>query len=213
MLNWFRAIMPKEDRFFDLFEQHSKLVVAGAEALRAALDGGSDFDQHVTTVMDRENDADAVTREVLEAIRRSFVTPFDRGDIKDLITAMDDAIDEMRKTLKAVLLFNVTEFEPEMRQMADRILQGALIVQQVAPMLRRIGTHANEISILAEKMAEIEGEADDIYDAARRRLFQRGPAHALDFWVASEILNHLERVMDRLEDVAHEVHSIVIEHV
>jgi uncharacterized protein Yka (UPF0111/DUF47 family) len=92
-------------------------------------------------------------------------------------------------------------------------LQGALIVQQVAPMLRRIGAHANEISVLSEKMSEIEGEADDIYDAARRRLFQKGPSHALDFWVASEILNHLERVMDRLEDVAHEVHSIVIEHV
>ena len=213
MLNWFRAIMPKEDRFFDLFEQHANLVLAGAEGLRAALHGGADFNRHVATVMDRENDADAVTREVLEAIRRSFITPFDRGDIKDLITAMDDSIDEMRKTMKAVLLFNVTDFEPEMRQMADFILQGALIVQEVVPLLRAVGTHAAQISSLSEKLSELEGETDDIYDAARRRLFQKGPAHALDFWVASEILNHLERVMDRLEDVAHEVHSIVIEHV
>ncbi len=213
MLNWFRAIMPKEDRFFELFEQHSTLVVAGAEGLRAALDGGPDLERHVTTVMERENDADAVTREVLEAVRRSFITPFDRGDIRDLITSMDDAIDEMRKTMKAVLLFNVTEFEPEMRQMADCILQGAGIVQKVVPMLRSVGTHAGEISTLAERMSEIEGETDDFYDAARSRLFRKGPAHALDFWVASEILNHLERVMDRLEDVAHEVHSIVIEHV
>src|SRR5829696_1980675 len=158
MLGWFRALMPNEDRFFELFERHANLLVAGAEGLRAALQGGPDFDRHVATVMDRENDADAVTREVLEAVRRFFITPFDRGDIRDLITSMDDAIDEMRKTLKAVLLFNVTEFEPEMRQMADRILQGALIVQQVAPMLRRIGAHANEISVLSEKMSEIEGE-------------------------------------------------------
>ncbi len=213
MMNWFRAIMPKEDRFFELFEQHSKLVVAGAKGLRAALDGGPDLERHVATVMDREHDADAVTREVLEAVRRSFITPFDRGDIRDLITSMDDAIDEMRKTMKAVLLFNVTEFEPEMRQMADCILQGARIVEEVVPMLRSIGTHAGQISSLSEKMSQIEGETDDYYDAARRRLFQRGPAHALEFWVASEILNHLERVMDRLEDVAHEVHGIMIEHV
>jgi uncharacterized protein len=213
MLKWFRALMPKEDRFFDLFERHSNLVVAGAEGLRDALNTGSDLDRHVTTVMDRENDADAVTREVLEAIRRSFITPFDRGDIKDLITSMDDAIDEMRKTMKAVLLFNVTAFEPEMRQMADCILQGALLVQELVPMLRAVGTHSAQISSLTQKLSELEGETDDIYDAARRRLFQKGPAHALDFWVASEILNHLERVMDRLEDVAHEVHSIVIEHV
>ena len=213
MLRWFRAIMPKEDQFFDLFERHSRLVVAGAEGLRAALDGGPDLHRHVATVMDRENDADAVTREVLEAVRRSFITPFDRGDIRDLITSMDDAIDDMRKTMKTVVLFNVTEFEPEMRQMSDCILQGARIVEEVVPMLRSIGTHAGQISSLSEKMSQIEGETDDYYDAARRRLFQRGPAHALEFWVSSEILNHLERVMDRLEDVAHEVHSIVIEHV
>ena len=72
--------------------------------------------QHLQTVMDRENDADAITREVLLAVRRTFITPFDRGDIKDLITAMDDAIDQMQKTAKTILLFKVTQFEPEMRR-------------------------------------------------------------------------------------------------
>jgi len=213
MLQWFRALMPKEDRFFDLFERHAALVAAGAEGLRAALQGGPDFERHVKTVMDRENDADAVTAEVLDAVRRVFITPFDRSDITDLVTSMDDAIDEMRKTIKAVLLFNVTQFEPEMRDMAERILQGALVVQKLVPMLRSVGTHAGEISRLAERMSEIEGETDDIHDAARQRLFRKGPAHAVEFWVAAEILNHLERVMDRLEDVAHEIHGIVIEHV
>ena len=97
--------------------------------------------------------------------------------------------------------------------MAERIVQGALIVQQVTPLLRSVGTNAAQISDLAEKMSQIEGETDDFHDEARRRLFQKGPAHALEFSVASEVLNHLERVMDRLEDVTHEVHSIVIEHV
>jgi predicted phosphate transport protein (TIGR00153 family) len=214
MLQWFRAMMPKEDRFFDLLEQHSTLVVAGAEALRAALDGGPDFQRHIATVMEREDDADAVTREVFLAVRRSFITPFDRGDIKDLITAMDDAIDEMRKTGKTIILFKVSTFEPEMRQMADGILQGARIVQQTIPLLRSVGTNATQISSLAEEISKVEGETDDVYDAARSRLFQTmGSAKALDFWVLSEILDHLERVMDRLEDVAHEVHGIMIEHV
>ena len=213
MLGWVRGIMPKEERFFDLFERHAKLVVAGADGLRAAIEGGPHLARHVKAVMDREDDADGVTREVLEAVRRSFITPFDRGDIKDLITAMDDAIDQMRKTMKTVVLFNVTTFEPEMREMADRILQGARIVEQTVPLLRSVGTHAAEISRLYARMSEIEVETNDFHDEARRRLFQKGPAHALDFWVASEILDHLERVMDRLEDVTHEVHSIVIEHV
>jgi predicted phosphate transport protein (TIGR00153 family) len=164
--------------------------------------------------MEREDDADAVTREVFLAVRRSFITPFDRGDIKDLITSMDDAIDEMRKTGKTIILFKVSAFEPEMRQMADGILQGARIVQQTIPLLRSVGTNAAQISSRAEEISKVEGETDDVYDAARSRLFETmGSAKALDFWVLSEILDHLERVMDRLEDVAHEVHGIMIEHV
>ena len=206
--------MPKEDRFFDLFEEHSRTVLAGAEALRATLAGGPDIEQNITTVMNREDDADKITGEVLAAIRRSFITPFDRGDIKDLITSMDDAIDQMRKTVKSVALFKVTRFEPEMVQMADCIVQGAQIVQEVIPMLRSVGTNAGRISTLSERITQVEGQTDDLHDAARSRMFQAmGSAHALDFWVASEVLDHLERVMDRLEDVVHDVHSIVIEHV
>jgi predicted phosphate transport protein (TIGR00153 family) len=214
MLRWFRALMPKEDQFFDLFEEHSRTVLAGAEALRATLAGGPDIERNITTVMNREDDADKITGEVLAAIRKSFITPFDRGDIKDLITSMDDAIDQMRKTVKSVALFKVTRFEPEMVQMADCIVQGAQIVQEVIPMLRSVGTNAGRISKLSEQISVIEGQTDDLHDAARSRMFQAmGSAHALDFWVASEVLDHLERVMDRLEDVVHEVHSIVIEHV
>jgi uncharacterized protein len=214
MLRWFRALMPKEDQFFDLFEEHSRVVLAGAEALRATLAGGPNIEQNILTVMNREDDADKITGEVLAAIRRSFITPFDRGDIKDLITSMDDAIDQMRKTVKSVALFKVSQFEPEMVQMTDCIVQGAQIVQEVIPMLRSVGTNAGRISTLSERITQIEGQTDDLHDAARSRMFQAmGSAHALDFWVASEILDHLEQVMDRLEDVVHEVHSIVIEHV
>jgi predicted phosphate transport protein (TIGR00153 family) len=214
VLEWFRALMPKEDRFFGLFEQHATLVVAGAESLRAGLEGGPALRQHLQTVMDRENEADAITREVILAVRRTFITPFDRGDIKDLITAMDDAIDQMQKTAKTILLFKVTQFEPEMSQMADRIVQAAVMVQQAMPLLRSISTHAAEIGSLTEHVSRIEGETDDLHDAGRSRLYEmKGPEGALHFWVASEILDHLEGVMDRLEDVANEIHGTMIEHV
>src|SRR3954467_4258435 len=75
-------------------------------------------------------------------------------------------------------------------------------------------THAAQISGLTEQVSTIEGETDDLHDAARSRLFEvKGPAGALHFWVSSEILDHLERVMDRLEDVANEIHGTMIEHV
>lgn len=215
MLRWFRAIMPKEEGFFDLFERHAALVVAGAQSLRAGLDGGEAVESQFRAVMEREEEADALTREVLLAIRRSFITPFDRGDIKDLITSLDDAIDQMQKTAKTILLFKVTRFEPEMQQMADGIVRASLLVQQAMPLLRSIGANVAQISSLAEQVTRVEGETDDLHDTGRSRLFEAAAQEgdALRFWVASEILGHLERVVDRLEDVANEVHSVVIEHV
>src|ERR1700686_5632067 len=117
MLGWFRALMPKEERFFELFARHAQVTLAGAEALRGLLNGGDDVLRHCKEITARENEADEITREVLTALRRTFITPLDRGDIKDLITSMDDAIDQMKQTAKAVVLFEVRTFQPPMREM------------------------------------------------------------------------------------------------
>ena len=212
MLKWFRAMMPKEDRFFDLLEQHSKPGRRGGPA--CCLGGGPDLHRHIATVMEREDDADAVTREVFLAVRRSFITPFDRGDIKDLITSMDDAIDQMRKTVKTITLFKVKHIRAEMREMADGIVQGSRIVQQAIPLLAQSAPMRRRSASLAEQISQVEGETDELYDRCPKpSLRDHGPAR---HWISGcgiEILDHLESVMDRLEDVAHEVHGIMIEHV
>src|SRR6202035_2912660 len=115
MLGWFRALMPREERFFELFTRHAQVTLAGAEALRALLRDGGDALRYCAEVNARENEADEITREVLTALRRSFITPLDRGDIKDLITSMDDAIDQMNKTAKVISLFEINRFEEPMR--------------------------------------------------------------------------------------------------
>ena len=117
MLRWFRALLPKEERFFDLFARHAKTVAQGAAALQGMLEGGEETLVYCQRVNQFENDADNITREVLTAVRRTFITPFDRGDIKNLITAMDDAIDQMQQTAKAVVLFEVRSFEPPIREL------------------------------------------------------------------------------------------------
>src|SRR4051812_14406342 len=148
MLGWFHALMPKEERFFELFADHSQSVLAGAHALRAMLEGGSALERNYTLVMEREHDADIVTRDVLIAVRRTFITPFDRGNIRDLITSMDNSIDQMQKTAKAIELFEIKQFTLEMKEMADAIVRCAELVQTAIPLLRSIGTHAVLLSEL-----------------------------------------------------------------
>ena len=214
MLHWFQRLMPREERFFDLFARHSRAVLSGAKSLRAMLEGDGAIPQRFAEIRAREHEADDVTREVLQATRRTFVTPFDRGSIKDLIGSMDDTIDQMQKVGKAVILFDVCRFEPNMRDMGDAIVQCAELVEQVVPLLSQISRNAARITHLCEQIIAIEGRADEIHDAGLRRLYQAsGPTNAMAFIAGSEIYDHLEKVVDRFDDVANEVQGIVIEHV
>ena len=139
MLGWFRALMPKQERFFELFVQHAQLTLAGAEALKILLSGSGDPSKCCNEVHAREHEADDVTRNVLTALRRSFITPLDRGDIKDLITSMDDAIDQMNRTVKLIRLYEVRNFTPTMREMGELIVRASKISLEAVPLLRTIG--------------------------------------------------------------------------
>ena len=215
MLRWFHALMPKEDRFFDLFAEHASAIVNGAVALRAMLEGGAATTENYQVVMDRENDADNVTREVLIAVHRSFITPFDRGNIRDLITSMDNSIDQMQKTAKSIRQFDITKFTPQMKQMGDAIVKCAYLVQEGLPLLRSISSEAARISSITEQISVLEGRADEMHDVGLHELYRTAAAggNALAFFVNNEVYDHLEKVVDRFDDVANVMHAIVIEHV
>ncbi|WP_027166002.1 DUF47 domain-containing protein [Mesorhizobium sp. WSM3224] len=213
MLGWFRKLLPREDRFFDLFERHSRTVVGGAEALEQLLDG-NDIDRWCQRIIDLEDEADGITAEVLLAVRRSFITPFDRGDIKDLIQSMDDAIDMMHKTVKTVKLFEVREFDPLMREMGDVIVQAARLVAEAIPLLGKVGANAARLNAIAEEVMRVEGRADDLHEQGLKDLFKRhGRGDPMAYLIGSEIYGQLEKVVDRFEDVANEISGIVIENV
>jgi len=215
MLGWFQAIMPKEDKFFDLFEQHARLVVAGAEALRSLLQGGDAVENCRAQILSLENQADEVTRQVLIAVRRTFITPFDRTDIQDLIGSLDDAIDQMNKTAKTIALFEVKSFERQMREMGDDALAAAKLVQRAMPLLRNIGKNAGELNLITEQIVRVEERADELHDDGRKALFLTNRADAgsaMNFAIGTEIYDHLEKVVDRLEDVANEINALVVDH-
>jgi uncharacterized protein len=220
MLGWFRALMPKEERFFDLFERHSAIVVSAAEALRALVQGGDDAHRYCAEIFKREAEADEVTREVLTAVRRAFITPFDRTDIQDFISSMDDAIDQMNSTAKTIVLFEVHKFEPQMRQMTDVILEAAKLVHEAMPLLRAMGANAGRLNVITARIIGVEEQADDICNQGLKALFlaNRGAdgkdARAPDvmsFIIGSEVYDHLEKIVDRFEAVANEISSIVID--
>lgn len=214
MMHWFRRLMPREERFFDMFARHAETIARGADELRAMLEGGDSVQRHYGAVLAAEDDADAITREVVQAVRRTFVTPFDRGDIQALIGRMDDTLDQMKKVAKAILLFEMTEFDDDYRRMGDAIQRCAKLLREVVPLLSEMSPNAARISTLCEQIRVVEGEADDVHDNGVTELFRRSrPDDALRFIAAREVFDLLEKVVDRFDDAANEIESILVEHV
>ena len=206
-------MMPHEEKFFDLFEAHAAKAEEAAQSLRHILDGGKSIADHCATLYRQEEEADHISYEVMQAIRRSFITPFDRSDIKALSSALDDAIDQMNKTGKVVMLYDVKTFEPNMRAMADRCIMLAKLTAEALPLLRNIGQNSDKIHTLTGEITKIEEQSDQLNDEGLRALYKvRAKKDPLAFIIGSELYDHLEKVCDRFEDVAHVMSDIVIEH-
>src|SRR6201997_2094836 len=198
LMRWFRVFLPKEERFFDLFARHAQTCVQGAQALQEMLRGGDETAVHCQRVNQFENDADNITREVLTAVRRTFITPFDRVDIKNLITSMDDAIDQMQQTAKAVVLFEVRTFEPPMREIGTLLVECANLVGRALPLLQSIGQNVSQVTAITEELTKLEGRVDDLHDIGLKELFlKHRNTSAMDFIVGAEIYDHLEKGADR----------------
>jgi uncharacterized protein len=212
MLGWFQALMPKEERFFELFSQHAAIVAAGADAMQSLLKGDR-IDHFCKVIFDRENEADEITRQILTAVRRTFITPFDRTDIQDLVSSMDDAIDQMNKTAKVITLYEVKSFDPPMQQMGDIVPQVAKLMQEAMPLLSNIGKNGGRLHAITSQMISLEEVSDQLHDEGRKQLFQKHRnGNAIDFIVGGEIYDHLEKVVDRFEDVANEISALVTDH-
>ena len=198
MLRWFRAFLPREERFFDLFARHAQTVLQGAKALQDMMRGGEETPVFCQRVNQFENDADGITREVLTAVRRTFITPFDRGDIKNLITAMDDSIDQMQQTAKAVILFEVRVFEPPMREIGQLLVECAQLVERALPLMQSIGENVGaDADHRGNRQAGGPGRRSPRHRAEELFLKHRA-ANTMDFVVGAEIYKHLEKVSDRL---------------
>ncbi len=213
MFGWFQRLLHERSDFFGMFEAHAATLVEAAKALQQLSQDGASPQQLLQTIHDHEHRADDVIREVLTAVRRTFLTPFDRGAITALIGAMDDAIDEMLAAARSIDLYELRELRPEMKEIVGLISEAAAITAEAIPLLRNVSGNGAQLHKLTERLVRLEGEADDVHAAGLKRAFQEvAPTSPLQFAVAREVFRNLERVTDAFEDVANQIDGIVIDH-
>ena len=213
MFAWFQRLLPKRGDFFGMFEAHSAMLVRSAQSLRELAAGGKSTEQLLNAIQDDEHVADDVIRDVLTSVRKTFLTPFDRGAITSLINAMDDAIDEMLAAARAMDLYEVQQLRSEMVDIVNLIHEAAEVTAEAIPLLRNVSNNSTKLHGLTERLVTLEGMADDVHAAGLKRAFREiARSDPLEFAVAREIFKHLERVTDAFEDVANQIDGIVIDH-
>lgn len=213
MFAWFQRLLPRTGDFFGMFEAHAATIVAASDATARLLAGGPSSAAHVRAVMDREHEADDITRTVLQTVRKTFLTPFDRAAITALIGSMDDTVDEMHAAAQAIDLYELRDFAPEMQQMAAIAVEAARVTAEAMPLLRDVARNGERLHLLTEKLVRMEGDADAVHAAGLKKSLHRyGASDTLRFVVEREIYKHLERIVDAFEDVADQIDGIVIDH-
>ena len=211
-LRLFRFLMPKEEKFVERFQQHTEQIVAAADALHAIFAGTDDFEKCFQTIRERESAADVITRLTLEAVHRSFIAPFDRTEIHDLIVALDDTIDTIEEIVQRIAIYRLKNFTHEMVKLAEIIRDCARLVNSAMPLLVEVTRHAKALREMAIRISALEGQGDATLRQGLATLMQNG-ADPIAVMTQKEIYELLEDAIDRCQDAMDVVQGIVIEHV
>jgi uncharacterized protein len=204
-------IFPREETFFDLFDAAADSVATAASLLRDMVDDFVDPEMKAKRLTEQEHEGDRITYAILSRLNSTFVTPFDREDIYDLATELDDVTDAIEAAADMLVLHKVVEPIEPVREQA-RLLEEAS--RETARGLRHLRKLAqDELRAYWVRINELENQADRLYRRARAELYSfeaEHPARYLLIW--KDIIEQLEEAMDALEHVAHTVESIVLKH-
>jgi uncharacterized protein len=202
-------LMPREGKFFDLFNLHAERIVEGSRELAAMLGDFSELEAHAQRIDAAERAADKLTHECISLLHKTFITPIDRDQIHQLITSMDDILDLIQDVAESVALYDLRRITPEAKQLADICHMCCERVKETVSLLTNF-KRADAIMKNCEEIDRLESDADRVMRSALSKLF-REENDLKQVIKLRVIYDLLESITDRCEDVANVVEGIVLE--
>ena len=199
------SFMPKDEKFFELFEEESRNIYKGAKLLKEMVDNFSEAESKAKEIFDVEYEGDRITHEIIRSLNKTFITPLDREDIYNLASKMDDVLDLIESVTDRMVIYKIEEPTPECCKLVDIILRMTEVITWGVANLKNLGhvyDHCIEIN-------RLENEADRVTRDAISRLFdQEKDPIAVIKW--KELYEKLEDTTDACEDVANILESVVL---
>ena len=202
------SLLPREDQYFDLFTQMTLYISAAARELKEMLaDKNHAYAEYAKRIKGLEHACDELTHSISTRLNKSFITPFDREDIYMMSTALDDIVDLIDDAARAIIIFDIGEIRDYAHDFAG-------VIERMADQLREIVATLQKPKNITQRLVEIhrlENDGDDIYHAAIAELFheERDPLTVIKW---KEIYEKLEAAVDRCENVANIIESVIIKH-
>jgi len=205
----FARLMPREGNFFELFNAHAERISEGSRELAAMMTNFSELETRAQRIGEAERAADKITHEAITLLHKTFITPFDREQIHQLISKMDDILDLIKAVAECVVLYDIRKVTPEAQQLAEICLMSCERVKTVVQLLTNL-KQTEAILKTCEEIDRFESDADRVMRTAISKLFRDEPDLKQLIKLRS-IYELLESITDRCEDVANVIEGIVLE--
>jgi len=202
--------IPREEKFFVLFQESAQNVVNAAQGLKNLVDDWANIEGEVAQITELEHQGDTITHQIMAQLNRTFVTPFDREDMALLAHSMDDVTDFIHAAADAMLIYKVDPPAQRAKELADIIVQAAAEVERAVSQLQ----HRTELKRVLTRCVEInrlENMADRVFRSAMAELFNDSTdiTHIIKW---REIYEHMESATDRCEDVSDALEGVALKH-
>ena len=207
------AITPHSDNYFILFNKLADCAVRCSKvlAMMTTVNDAEKFEQYFAEIRAIESEADEYTKEILLSLHKTFITPFDRREIRELAMALDDIIDYMEDIPQSAKIYGHSSFTPEMVALAQILLRASEKVRETVHMLSDM-KNAERIMRTCEEINSIEGEGDHVMRAGMQRLFAE-ESDARTLIRSSQLYDLFEEAIDSCQDVSDVIHGVVLERI
>ena len=201
-------LIPREEKFFDLFKAQAANVVEGAHALKNLLEDYTDVDQKRMKIEKIESNGDEITHKIIEKLNTTFITPMDREDIHALASALDDILDYINATAQRLQLYAVKSITTNAIELANIVLRAAEETEALTDNMENL----KDVKKMKERWIEVnrlENEGDIVSRNAIASLFhnEKDPIEVIKW---KELYEHLETAIDKCEDAANIVESVTL---
>ena len=197
-------LIPRDEKFYDLFIRDGENLLEAARKLEAMVSSYDRLDERIAEIQVLEKRGDQIDDEIVARLKRSFITPFDREDIHELVVHLDDVVDGIQATAEAFVIYGITKPDEDVKQLVGLLVGQALgLLEALTKMERKrdVGPHLQQVH-------ELEHQADALSRAAIGRLF-RGGTEPLEVIKLRELYSSLEETIDAAEDAAEVIERIL----